>query len=103
MANIVVNSSDVLQFVEGSTRPTDETPTVIFQAGEWELDSGIGAGIVVDVQGAQAPLLSAENARKLSKWLLKAADLLDGTKDNSRKKHRANYDDDADDEFIRHR
>lgn len=103
MANIVVNSLDMLQFVEGSTLPTGETPTVIFQSGEWELDSGVGAGIVVDVLGPQAPLLSAENARKLSKWLLKAADALDGTKDNFRKKHRADYDDDSDDEFIRRR
>jgi hypothetical protein len=49
-------------------------------------------------------MLTANDARKLSKWLARAADTLDGVK-NSEKKHKqrhARHEEDDEDDFRRY-
>jgi hypothetical protein len=98
VANITVNSANTIQFVNGPGKETAETPTAIFQVGDWDAGSYVESGIMVDVGGAEAPLLSAANARKLAKWLTRAADLLEQTGNSSSQKKRNKYLRDEDDE-----
>jgi hypothetical protein len=99
VANISVNSADTIQFVNVETGPTKDHPTLTVQAGDWDSGTTAMSGIVVDVTGTQAPLLTPIDARKLSKWLARAADMLDGVKNSEKKKKpRAHYEED-DDEF----
>lgn len=89
MANIVVNSADTIQFVDGAGKEIAETPTVVFQLGDWDAGSHVESGIMVDVSGDEAPLLSATNARKLAKWLTRAADALENVSKSSQNKKRS--------------
>lgn len=95
MATVVVNKPDHIEFSNVSAaKSASEAPTVSFQAGEWDAESHTEAGIVVDVFGAQLPLLSSADARKLAKWLVRAADELDGVKSDKKRKHRPRQEDD---------
>lgn len=98
MANITVNSADTIQFVNGPGKETAETPTAIFQVGDWDAGSYVESGIMVDVAGPEAPLLSASNARKLAKWLIRAADSLEHAGNSSSQKKRGKYSRNEDDE-----
>lgn len=100
MAIIVVNTSDTIEFhtnIPGA--PTNPVPYVLFQLGTWELPARNESGVIIDTDGDQGfpPVLSATDARKLAKWLTKAADDLEGvsSKKNKKKHH---FDDDEDDE-----
>lgn len=101
MANVSINTADTLQFVNiGSNgKKTESDPTVLFQAGDWGADGKNEAGIVVDVSGDQVPLLTTANARKLARWLEKAADDLDGVKHHNKKRGK-HYDEDDGDDFT---
>lgn len=100
MATVVVNKPDHIEFKNVTPgEAVDNAPTVLAQAGSWEVAVGRGeAGVMFDVYGSAAPLLTPADARKLAKWLNRAADDLEGTrkKYNKNKQHR-HYEDDSDD------
>ncbi|NDD53112.1 hypothetical protein EBZ39_04395 [bacterium] len=101
MANVAINSHDTLQFVNigNNGKKTETDPTVLFQAGEWGIDGKTETGIIVDVFGDQMPLLTTTNARKLARWLEKAADNLDGVKHRNNKRGK-NLDEDDSNNFL---
>ncbi len=96
MATVVVNNPDHIEFRNvNATKANDDSPTVSFQSGEWRADNYVEAGIVVDVFGSQLPLLSPTDARKLAKWLNRAADDIEGVKTDKKRKQRPDrYEDD---------
>ena len=100
MAAIRINSSDTIQFtnVRGKENPAD--PTLLVQAGDWAVGDHVEAGVVFDTMGESAPLLTAANARKLSRWLLKAADWLDGIKPTKKKSFRHDRDQDEETDMF---
>lgn len=101
MATIVVNTPDNIQFVNATDRKTKESPTLVVQAGDWEIGDHVEAGIVFDLFGDQPPLLTTIDARKLAKWLQRAADNLDGVKHSDKKhKHRHHYEEDDDENDL---
>lgn len=83
MAQIVINTADSLQLCnpQPSLQP-DQVPTLILQLETRD------SGIYFDVTGENMPILTAHDARKVAKWLNKAADLMDGTKSPKRKGQR---------------
>ena len=95
MATVVVNKPDHIEFsnITATKLPAD-SPTVSFQAGEWDAENHAEAGIVVDVFGSQLPLLSPGDARKLAKWLVRAADDIEGVKPTKTRKHRPRHEED---------
>jgi hypothetical protein len=102
VATIVVNERDTIQFVNVVGDDKKNAPTLLIQSGDWENDGSLEPGIVFDVVGEEAPILTANDARKLAKWLNRAADALDGTKNNDKKrKTRGHYETD-DDDFDRY-
>jgi hypothetical protein len=102
VATLVINSPDAIQFVNISVRGNKADPAMIMQAGDWQNESGVETGITVDVTGDEVPILTADNARKLAKWLQRAADNLDGVKSQAKKRHKFSYEEDDDtDDFSR--
>lgn len=98
MATVVVNNPDHIEFRNvNAAKKQDDSPAVSFQAGEWSAENHVEAGIVVDVFGSQLPLLSPTDARKLAKWLTRAADDLEGVKHAKQRKHRPRLE--ADDPY----
>ncbi len=96
MATVVVNRPDLIEFKNAGT--AGEAPTLNVQSGAWEIGDHSENGIVFDVFGDQAPILTASDARKLAKWLQRAADELEGTK-KSNKKPRYHVEDDDEDTY----
>lgn len=99
MATIVANTSDTLEFVNIVNGQKEGMPTLLLQAGHWDSGGFSEAGVVFDVSGDAAPLLSPHDIRKLAKWLFRAADVLDGINGSQKKdKKRHKYEaDDSDD------
>jgi len=100
VATIVVNQPDHIEFKNVTAGETvDNAPTVLAQAGNWEITAGRGeAGVMFDVYGSAAPILTPVDARKLAKWLNRAADELEGSRKKPNKsKQRRHYEDDSDD------
>lgn len=99
MATVVANTPDLIEFknILAGTDPK-ESPTVVVQAGNWDAGGHSESGIVIDVYGNQAPLLTPADARKLAKWLNKAAEELDCTKSNKRPGHKQRHYEDEDDD-----
>lgn len=99
MATVVVNSADTIEFADLSTPNKPNPPTLSVQVGEWETDNRVDAGVVFDTYGEQLPILTSNDARKLAKWLVRAADVLDGVKNSAKKgRPRNHYEvDDPDD------
>lgn len=96
MASLTINNPNTIEFANLSPSVKD-SPTLNVQCGEWESSGSFVAGVVFDVLGARMPLLSAHDARKLAKWLNRAADTLDGVKNSGKKgKSRRHYEE-ADD------
>lgn len=106
MANLRINTPDEIEFQ--NFRPgvaADNLPYMSAQLGDWEIGASVEAGVVIDSGGSSSypPILSANDARKLAKWLNRAADVLDNS-DNSAKKRnkkRSHYADDDDTEQYR--
>jgi hypothetical protein len=96
----VVQQSDSLIEIRANSMPVkagEEIPTVLAEVGTWQVESGQSSGVLLDVYGAVVPLLSANDARKLGKWLLRAAEELDGKQTQERKnKPRRHYEDEYD-------
>lgn len=102
MATLALNDSNNIQFVNLDSGNKKDAPTLLVSAGEWEAGQHIEPGVIFEVGGDQAPLLTPADARKLAKWLTRAADILEGTK-STEKKHKQKhhrYEED-DDEFGR--
>lgn len=100
MATLVENRPDSIQYVNASTTNTKDVPTLLIQAGDWQVDAHVEPGIVFEIFGDQPPILTSADARKLAKWLSRAADSLDGTKNSDKKsKHRHYQQDDDSDEY----
>lgn len=82
------------------TAPASSSPTLVVQAGSWQAGDHDEAGIVFDVGGDEAPLLTPVDARKLAKWLTRAADELEGTGvDKKKHKSKRHWGEDDDDEY----
>jgi hypothetical protein len=99
MATVVENHPDSIIFVNGGRGDKENSPTLSVQAGDWEVEDHVESGVVFDAYGPQPPLLTPADARKLAKWLQRAADSLEGVKHSDKKKSRHNYyeQDDVDD------
>lgn len=101
MATLSLNTPDAIEFKNvHADIPTKDSPFVIAQLGDWECGNHVESGIVVDAMGTDAypAILSAQDARKLAKWLTRAADALDGAKTTAIKKNkrRPHYEEDDD-------
>lgn len=101
MAITVINTPDTIEFhtsIPGA--PKNPVPFVSIQLGTWELPARTESGIVIDSGGDNdyPPVLSASDARKLAKWLVKAADDLEGVdnKKHNNNKKRQHYEEDDD-------
>lgn len=100
MATLVENRPDIIQYVNAVGGGTKDAPTLVAQAGDWQVGDHVEAGIVFDAYGEQPPILTSADARKLAKWLTRAADNLDGVKNSDKKnKHRHHYEQDDIDEY----
>jgi hypothetical protein len=99
VATVVANTPDLIEFknILAGADPK-ESPTVVVQAGSWDAGGHSESGVVVDVYGSQAPLLTPADARKLAKWLNKAADELEGPKANKKPGHKQRHYEDEDDD-----
>jgi hypothetical protein len=99
VATVVVNTPDAIEFANISENAKQNQPTLSVQVGEWEADNRVDVGVVVDTYGSQLPILTSNDARKLAKWLVRAADILDGVKNSAKKSRpRTHYEvDDPDD------
>lgn len=98
MATLAENTPNEIRFVNADG--SKNNPTLCIQAGDWDVGDHIENGIVFDTFGDQAPILSAADARKLAKWLTRAADIVDGGKQTEKKnktRHRYENEDDDDD------
>jgi hypothetical protein len=97
----VVRQSDSmieLRAPSGPVKNGEEPAAVLAELGVWETETGNSTGVVIDLLGDNLPpLLSANDVRKLGKWLLRAAEALDG-KPASDKKHRPRRHYDEEDE-----
>ena len=101
MATVVANTPDLIEFknILAGIDPK-ESPTVIAQVGSWEADGHEESGVVIDVYGTQVPLLTSSDARKLAKWLNKAADELDGPKTSKKPgRKQRHYEEDDDNNY----
>jgi len=98
VATLAENTPHSIQFVNADG--SKNSPTLSVQAGDWDAGDHVESGIVFDTFGEQAPILSAADARKLAKWLTRAADIVDGVKNYDKKsKPRHHYEEDDDDDL----
>ncbi|NDD52916.1 hypothetical protein EBZ39_03410 [bacterium] len=93
MATVVINQPDRIEFKNLTPAGSAvNAPTATFQSGEWTIsDNRDETGIIVDVSGPETPILTPADARKLAKWLIKAADELDGSSKKNNKHRRTSY------------
>jgi hypothetical protein len=104
VATLRINTQEEIEFQNiRADLAAKAAPFVRAEVGEWEMGKHVEAGVVVDAAGTQlyAPILSANDARKLAKWLNRAADLLDGCAKSEKKnsKKRTHYEEDDDNPY----
>lgn len=100
MATITTNTTETIEFRDARAPLTKDSSFVAAQLGEWEFDDNRSeSGIVIDSVGADIVVLSANNARKLAKWLNRAADQLDELAGTKTPKKRQHYEQDDDDSY----
>ena len=100
MATVVVNNADLIEFRNIAPQSSAASaPTLVVQAGSWQAGDHDETGIVFDVGGDEAPLLTPVDARKLAKWLTKAADELEGVSADKKKNKSKRHWDEDDEEF----
>lgn len=94
---VKLNTPDLFEVVnEYPSEQSDDTPTLLIEFGTWKTENGNQTGISFEVFGARAPILGPSEARRLSKWLLHAAERMDGSRADMRrgqKKRRHDEDD----------
>lgn len=79
---IVTNELDIFELRNDIPVPEgEEQPTLLLESGTWNTRQGTISGISVSTFGDVAPLVSPTEARKLAKWLQRAADELEGDDD----------------------
>lgn len=102
MATLVENTPTSIQFVNADAGSTKDAPTLLVQAGDWDAGDHVESGVVFDTSGCQAPMLTTADARKLAKWLTRAADIVEGVKhsDKKNKPRHVHYEEDDDDNDI---
>ena len=103
MATLHINTADTIEFknIRPELQATDY-PFISAQLGDWEIADKLEPGIVIDAVGTDKYplLLSANDARKLAKWLTRAADALDGTATPPKpNKKRPRYEEDDDNQY----
>lgn len=98
MARITVNLPDNIVFENSEF--AENPPTLSLQSGLWGAGPITEAGVVFDVSGAELPLLSPHDIRKLIKWLTAVADELDGKRAEKKHKGRGYYRDADDDDML---
>ena len=92
---IKVSTPDLFEVVNNVPgKPETDLPTLSAELGIWQFDDGEQTGINFDVFGFRAPILSAAEARRLSKWLMQAAEAIDGSRaaDARRGRKKRRYD-----------
>jgi hypothetical protein len=81
---IVTNEIDIFELRNDvPTAKLEDLPTLFAETGIWSTKTGDVAGISMTTYGDVSTLVSPTEARKLAKWLTRAADALEGA--NSRK------------------
>lgn len=99
MATVLRNTADEIVFCNSAAdkKPAD-APTLKAILGDWETGNAVEPGIVFETYGDQFPMLTAADARKLSKWLTRAADALEDVKPQKKKgSGKPHYESDDDD------
>jgi len=100
VATLSLNTADAIEFknILANVSPKD-SPAILAQVGDWEIGANVESGVVVDAYGTDThPLiLTANDARKLAKWLTRAADSIDDAA-HPKKKKRQRYEEDDDDQ-----
>lgn len=102
MATITLNTDSEIEFktICPNVKP-DNLPFLLVQLGDWDINGAAATGIIVDCSGPdeQPVVLTGDNARKLSKWLARAADKLDAASSKQQKKKRTHYEQDDEDDY----
>lgn len=76
---IVTNEIDIFELQNDvPVAKGEDQPTFLAEAGTWKTKTGQITGISVTTYGEVAPLVSPTEARKLAKWLIRAAEDLEG-------------------------
>ena len=103
MATITINTAETIEFRDAQPNLPPDASFVTAQLGKWALDNSVETGIIVDASGPDTPptVLSANNARKLAKWLTRAADELDAAGGTKATKKRHYYEQDDDEYGLR--
>jgi hypothetical protein len=100
VSDIKISTGDMFELVNPIlAQEGDEAPTLLLEAGVWKTNDGSNkSGISVSTFGELAPLIEPQDARRLAKWLLSAADELSGEKrlKNRKGPKRTHYEDDDD-------
>ncbi len=102
MATITINTAEEIEFRDARPGVAADASFIVVQLGEWEFaNKKVETGVIVDTNGLDAPpvVLSANNARKLAKWLMRAADQLDSEGSAKQPKKRHYYEQDDDDDY----
>jgi hypothetical protein len=97
VATITINTAAEIEFKELLPGvPVTDLPFLIAQSGNWEFDGKSATGVIIDGSRLDEPptVLTSDNARKLAKWLIKAADTLDTAESRGVKKKRTYYEQD---------
>ncbi len=81
---IVTNELDIFELRNDVPAANgQDQPTILLESGTWNTKTGDVTGICVSVFGDLAPIISPTEARKVAKWLVRAAEELEGA--NGRK------------------
>lgn len=94
MATVIKNTPGRIEFKNLVAAAPSSSPALVLEAGDWDAGTYTESGIIVETTGVQLPLLSANDARKLAKWLNKAAEDLDGVRPSKKSKQQRPVDDD---------
>ncbi len=85
MSPIVHNEPDIFELRNAvPVKDGEDPPTLLAEFGTWRTPQGLTSGVSVATYGEAAPLLSPTDARKLAKWLHRAADELEGSNRRAR-------------------
>ncbi len=84
MSSIINQTADSFELKNVQTdQKQTNPPTLLAEVGIWRSTEGNQSGVSVALYGDIAPLLSASDTRKFAKWLLRAADELEGAMNRS--------------------
>lgn len=102
MATLVENTPTSIRFVNTESGSTKDAPSLLVEAGDWDAGDHVESGVVFDISGRQTPMLTPTDARKLAKWLTRAADIVEGVKhsDKKNKPRHTHYEEDDDNDIL---